>query len=158
MASRRSKMGKKSISGCRPWLKNVCAQLNSIWRLLYGIIRNQRFFPEASFPLDPNLVPRVLWLFSQRVGASRDSGVLEFSYRKISAVKQWKSLQGRQSKNFDFFEFPRVSTGAHPLTKKPEDSGTRLIRPRREGSTWTFRNRIACPDDAGHLDGRRHFL
>ena len=29
----------------------------------------------------------------QRMGASRDSGVLEFSYRKISAVK-WKSLQG----------------------------------------------------------------
>ena len=23
---------------------------------------------------------------------------------------------------------------------------------RREGSTWTFRNRIACPDDAGHRD------
>ena len=66
-----------------------------------------------------NLVPRVLWLFGQRVGASRDSGVLEFSYRKISAVKQWKSLQGSQSKNLDFFEFPRVSTGAHPLTKKP---------------------------------------
>ena len=57
------------------------------------------------------------------MGASRDSGVLEFSYRKISAVKQWKSLQGSQSKNLDFFEFPRVSTGAHPLTKKPEDSG-----------------------------------
>ena len=69
-----------------------------------------------------NLVPRVLWLFGQRVGASRDSGVLEFCYRKISAVKQWKSLQGSQSKNLNFFEFPRVSTGAHPLTKKPEDS------------------------------------
>ena len=26
-------------------------------------------------------------------------------------------------KFFFFFEFPRVSTGAHPLTKKPEDSG-----------------------------------
>ena len=49
--------------------------------------------------------------------------VLEFCYRKISAVKQWKSLQGSQSKNLNFFEFPRVSTGAHPLTKKPEDSG-----------------------------------
>ena len=70
-----------------------------------------------------NLVPRVLWLFGQRMGASRDSGVLEFCYRKISAVKQWKSLQGSQSKNLNFFEFPRVSAGAHPLTKKPEDSG-----------------------------------
>ena len=69
------------------------------------------------------LVPRVLWLFGQRIGASRDSGVLEFCYRKISAVKQWKSLQGSQSKNLNFFEFPRVSTGAYPLTKKPKDSG-----------------------------------
>ena len=73
--------------------------------------------------IDFNLVPRVLWLFGQRVGASRDSGVLEFCYRKISVVKQWKSLQGSQSKNLIFFELPRVSTGAHPLTKKPEDSG-----------------------------------
>ena len=75
----------------------------------------------SGFP--PNLVPRVLWLFGQRVGASRDSGVLEFSFRKISAVKQWKSMQGSQSKNLDFFEFSSVSAGAHPLTKKPEDSG-----------------------------------
>ena len=49
-----------------------------------------------------NLVPRVLWLFGQRMGASRDSGVLEFSYRKISAVKQWKPLRGSQSKK-NFF-------------------------------------------------------
>ena len=62
------------------------------------------------------------------MGASRDSGVLEFSYRKISAVKQWKSLQGSQSKNLDFFEFPRVSIGAHPLTKKPEDSGYEIVQ------------------------------
>ena len=74
-----------------------------------------------------NLVPRVLWLFGQRVGASRDSGVLEFSYRKISAVKQWKPLRGSQSKNLFFFEFSRVSTGAHPLTKKPEDSGYEIV-------------------------------
>ena len=32
-------------------------------------------------------MPRVLWLFGQRVGASRDSGVLEFYYRRFSAVK-----------------------------------------------------------------------
>ena len=76
-----------------------------------------------------NLVPRVLWLFGQRVGASRDSGVLEFCYRKISAVKQWKSLKGSQSKNLNFFKFPRISTGAHPLTKKPEDSGYEIALP-----------------------------
>ena len=60
------------------------------------------------FPTWDNLVPRVLWLFGQRIGASRDSGVLEFCYRKISAVKQWKSLQGSQSKNLIVFKFPRV--------------------------------------------------
>ena len=81
------------------------------------------FQPLCSRIPDLNLVPRVLWLFGQRVGASRDSGVLEFSYRKISAVKQWKSLQGSQSKKIFFQKFSRVSTGAHPLTKKPEDSG-----------------------------------
>ena len=78
-------------------------------------------------PRIPNLVPRVLWLFGQRMSASRDSGVLEFCYRKISAVKQWKSLQGSQLKNLNFFEFPRVSTGAHPLTKRPEDSGYEIV-------------------------------
>ena len=32
-------------------------------------------------------------------------------------------VAGQPIKKFNFFEFPRVSTGAHPLTKKPEDSG-----------------------------------
>ena len=36
---------------------------------------------------------------------------------------KWKSLQGSQSKKLILFEFPRVSTGMHPLTKKPDDSG-----------------------------------
>ena len=40
-----------------------------------------------------NLVPRVLRLFDQRLVARRDSGVLEFYYRRISAVKQWKPLR-----------------------------------------------------------------
>ena len=69
------------------------------------------------------LVPRVLWIFGQRMGARRDSEVLEFYYRSISAVKQCKPLRSSQSKQFDFFEFSRVSPGALPLTKKPEDSG-----------------------------------
>ena len=41
-------------------------------------------------------------------------------------VKQWKPLRSlyhsSQSKNLNFFEFSRVSPGAYPLTKKPEDS------------------------------------
>ena len=57
----------------------------------------------------------------------RDSGVVEFYYRRISAVKQWKPLRCSQSKNLNFFEFSRVSPGAHPLTKKPEDSGYEIV-------------------------------
>ena len=102
-----------------------------------------------------NLVHRVLWLFGQRMGASRDSGVLEFCYRNISAVKQWKSLQGSQSKNLNFFEFPRVSTGAHPLTKKPEDSGYEIVPgkcqtgqrlPLKIGAKWTSRDFRPFPE------------
>ena len=40
-----------------------------------------------------NLVLSVLRLFGQRLVNRRDSGVLEFHYRRISAVKQWKSLR-----------------------------------------------------------------
>ena len=42
-------------------------------------------------------------------------------HRRISAIKQWKPLCSSQSKKLTFFEFFRVSPGAHPLTKKPED-------------------------------------
>ena len=34
-----------------------------------------------------------------------------------------KIMQSSQSKNLNFFEFFRVSSGADLLTKKPEDSG-----------------------------------
>ena len=74
-----------------------------------------------------NLIPRVLRLFGQQLVARRDSGVLEFYYRRISAVKQWKPLRSlyraANQKNLNFFQFSRVSPGAYPLTKKPEDSG-----------------------------------
>ena len=69
-----------------------------------------------------NYVPRVLRLFGQRLVVRGGSGVLEFYNRRISAVKQWKPLRSSQSKNLHFFEFSRVSPGAYPLTKKPEDS------------------------------------
>ena len=51
---------------------------------------------------------------------------LEFYYRRFSAVKQCKLLQGSRSKNLNFFEFSRVSAVAHPLTKNPEDSGPKI--------------------------------
>ena len=46
-----------------------------------------------------NHVPRVLKLFGQRLVARTDSGVLEFHYLRISAVKQCKPLRSSQSKN-----------------------------------------------------------
>ena len=47
---------------------------------------------ETSYEND-NLVPRVLRIFDQRLIARRDSGVLEFYYRRISAIKQRRPLQ-----------------------------------------------------------------
>ena len=44
------------------------------------------------FSVSHNLVPRVLRLYGQRLVARSDSGVLEFNYCRISAVKQWKPL------------------------------------------------------------------
>ena len=75
----------------------------------------------------PNLVPRVLRLFGQRLVTRRDSGELEFYYHRISPVKQWKPLKSSQSKHLNFCGVPRVSPGAHPLTKKPEDSGYEIV-------------------------------
>ena len=72
------------------------------------------------FPVQSD-VPGVLRLFFVRFVTRRDSGVLEFYYRMISAVKQCKLLRASQSKNLNFFELSRVSSEAHPLTKKPED-------------------------------------
>ena len=75
-----------------------------------------------------NLVPRVLRLFGQRVGARRDSGVLELYYRSrdfcgkiMEAVTEL--VQSSQLKNLIFFLFSRVCPGAYPMTKKHEDSG-----------------------------------
>ena len=55
---------------------------------------------------------QAFWSAGQR---REDSGDIEFYYRRISAVKQWKPLRNSQSKKLNFFDAP--------LTKKPEDSG-----------------------------------
>ena len=65
-----------------------------------------------------NLVPRVFRLFGQRLVARRHSGVLEFYYLRISAVKQCQPLRVSQSK-----EFSRVSSGAQPLANNSEIKG-----------------------------------
>ena len=63
---------------------------------------------------------RPFWSAGQR---REDSGDIEFYYRRISAVKQWKPLRNSQSKKLNFFRCPQSLPGVAPLTKKPEDSG-----------------------------------
>ena len=48
---------------------------------------------------------QAFWSAGQR---REDSGNIEFYYRRISAVKQWKPLQNSQSKKLNFFDVPRV--------------------------------------------------
>ena len=48
---------------------------------------------------------QAFWSAGQR---REDSGDIEFYYRRISAVKQWKPLQNSQSKILNFFDVPRV--------------------------------------------------
>ena len=75
------------------------------------------------FHLSDNLVPSgVLRLFDQRLVVRRDSGELE----KIK-VFDWLprrrlALFYRRNPAVIKFQFPRVSPGAHPLTKKPDYS------------------------------------
>ena len=64
------------------------------------------------------------------------------AHRLISAVKQCKLLRDSQSKNLIFFEFSRVSPGAHPLTKKPEDSGYE-IGPGRDMISCSFQGSVS---------------
>ena len=54
-------------------------------------------FAGETFQVSHNLVPRVLSVFGQRLVARRDSGELEFYYRRISAVKQCKLLSPGQT-------------------------------------------------------------
>ena len=63
---------------------------------------------------------QAFWSAGQR---QEDSGDIEFYYRRISAVKQWKPLRDSQSKKIEFFRCPQSLPGVAPLTKKPEDSG-----------------------------------
>ena len=48
---------------------------------------------------------QAFWSAGQR---REDSGDIEFYYRRISAVKQWKPLRNSQSKKLNFFDVPRV--------------------------------------------------
>ena len=48
---------------------------------------------------------QAFWSAGQR---RKDSGDIEFYYRRISAVKQWKPFRNSQSKKLNFFDVPRV--------------------------------------------------
>ena len=67
-------------------------------------------------------VPRVLRLFGQRLVARRDSGVLEFYYRRISAVKQSEPLRSlyraANEKNYFFSNSPESLLAPTRLPKK----------------------------------------
>ena len=66
-----------------------------------------------------NLVPRVLWLFGQRVGARRDSGELEFQLPQDSRGKTMYVAANQR--------ITRVSPGDQPLAKEHEDSGNKIV-------------------------------
>ena len=114
--------------------KETCSEQPSLWKVL-----NPR--SNASLAVSPvphcrhkqGLSPPISYPESSDFLVSGWAPVETLGYWNFVtarfAVKQWKSLQGSQSKNLNFFEFPRVSTGAHPLTKKPEDSGHEIVSP-----------------------------
>ena len=70
-----------------------------------------------------NLVPRVLRLFGQWMGARKDSGELEFNLNFLIGCPVTVCIVFPQKSCGNKLPVPRVSPGAHPLTKKPEDSG-----------------------------------
>ena len=71
-----------------------------------------------------NQSPQALWPAVGRQERLRGTGILlpqDFCGNTMEALTEL--FQSSQSKKLIFFEFSRVSLGAHPLTKKPEDSG-----------------------------------
>ena len=81
-----------------------------------------------------NLVPRVLGLFGQRLVTRRDSGPWAgamgyWNFITAEFLRQNNANRyGAANQKTYFFpnspeSLPRVSPGAHPLTKMPEDSG-----------------------------------
>ena len=64
--------------------------------------------------------PQALWATVSRQERLWGTGIL---LPQDFCGKQCKPLWSSQSKNLNYFEVPRVSPGAHPLTKMPEDSG-----------------------------------
>ena len=76
--------------------------------------------------INPNLVPRVFRLFGQRLVPRRDSGELEFYYRRISAVKQCKPLRSSQSKHLNKSSSPESTLATNCWPKTLRTLGTRV--------------------------------
>ena len=66
---------------------------------------------------------QAFWSAGQR---REDSGDIEFYYRRISAVKQWKPFRNSQSKKLNFFDVPRVFPALPRWPKSLKTLGTRL--------------------------------
>ena len=99
---------------------NICF-MNDISCILTG--KEKKLLTLFAIVFSFFLIPRVLRLFVQRFVARRDSGVLEDFHRKISAVKQFKTVMCHPIKTFKCFDFPRVSPGDKAQVKESEDSG-----------------------------------
>ena len=109
-------------------LSLICSSRKKIH--IYPMEGNRKFLgkgiSEANIRSKASLVPRVLRLFGQWVGTRRDSGVLEFCYRRISAVKQCKLLQDSQSKSLIFSDSPESLLAPTHWPKSQRTLGTRL--------------------------------
>ena len=67
-----------------------------------------------------------------------------------------EAVAGQPIKKNFFFEFSRVSTGAHPLTKKPEDSGYEIAAEEREFAVSNFMH-TNLPIERFHMTSRRPY-
>ena len=80
------------------------------------------------FPQTCTQSPLAFWSAGGRQERVRDSGELEFQLPQDFCGKTMQAVTGQPIKKNFFFEFPRVSPGAHPLIKKPEDSGYEIAQ------------------------------
>ena len=67
--------------------------------------------------------PESSGIFGQQLVARRDSGEIEFYYRRISGVKQCKPFSTANQKNLNFFRIPQTLPWQPTTKKEPEDSG-----------------------------------
>ena len=135
-------MGWISLRGCRTysvlwdWKQIFWVYSVTGWRTFWFQREMHMFITwdkTSLFRACVKLDPRVLRLFCQRLVTWRDSGTMEWKCARISDAKQQVVTGNSQSEKYVLFDFPRVSPGNQPLTKKPEDSGIEIV------PGWRFR-------------------